>query len=137
MGRSVSTPSGALTIVYADVSALEGPFDYDDLIANISDELRAKYPTLDEADEWVGREDRAFLENKLAYVTVSEYCGLAAFCLVPKEINRYDENIEALSSNWVNKISKGFEKIIAGYADTYNKVGAFSNDEGVYERKAV
>lgn len=137
MGRSVSTPSGAAVIVYADVGSFEEDFEWDDLIENISAELRAKYPTLDEADEWLGREVKAFLENKLAYVTVSEYCGLAAFCLVPKEVNRYDEVIEALSNNWVNKIAKGFEKIVGNYADTYNKVATFSNGEGVYEKRTV
>lgn len=144
MGRSVSTPSGAIAVCYRDVSSFgydiddEGNVLYDNydwaiaedswdwFLDGITTDASNRWGSFYKSDEWVGREDRAILENTYAYIGVSEYCGLAAVWLLPK----YDE---PLAESWCARIAKNFNKMFGEYA----KVGTFSNGESVYEKIAA
>jgi hypothetical protein len=76
------------------------------------------------------------LENKRAAVTVSEYCGLVAVCLVPEYRDTYEtRDDDPLSLRWIAIIEVRFRKIVA---DTFGielaHVGTMNNGEGVFKR---
>lgn len=144
MGRSVSYASGSVAVCFRDVSSFgygideDGEVNYDDydswsaedswemFVEGIVYDAINKWSSFSPTDEWVGREDHAILENTYAYIGVSEYCGLAAVWLLPKEDN-------PLAENWCEQISKNFEKMFG----EYRKIGSMSNGEGVYEKIAA
>ena len=126
MARSVSTPYNARTIVYGNPE-IEDSWEFDDLIENLVDAIRARYPSLRAADRWLDREDRVILENGLAVVTISEYCGLVAVCLVPNEDN-------PLADRWADQIDAGFRDLVGPVLGTeLICVGRFSNGEAIYQ----
>lgn len=132
MGRSVSYASGSIAIAYQyldagqdengkDIEPDSDTFDY--VIDDIKEYSKSLWPSFENADEWLGREDHAILENRHAYIGISEYCGLVSVWLVPKEDNN-------LSVNFCLQIKDKFLKSFG----TLNKVGQFSNGEAVFER---
>jgi hypothetical protein len=130
MGRSVSTPTAhnIAAVAYRtwepeDEDLLD--WEWQDLLDWIKEAAQAQWPSLTECDKWLGREDRAVLENCHCYIGVSEYCGLVAVWLVDK-----DETI--LGNVWCAKIEEKFEELFA----TCRKLGTFSNGESVYEKVA-
>lgn len=104
---------------------------------NLAASLRAAFPSLRECDRWLGRgrsEDHAILENRHAAVSVSEYCGLVAVCLVPEPRSEY-ESSPMIAHHWCKQIEARFRKIVA---DTFGlelvHVGTFSNGEAVFRK---
>ena len=69
------------------------------------------------------------MANRHAWVGVSEYCGLVAFWIVAKD----DTGHEALSERWVAQVADRFTSTFS----TLNRLGTFSNGEGVFERIAA
>lgn len=139
MGRSVSTPSGAEVVVYSTFEcedADDAQWLWDDEVYNWKYEVKAAFPSLDFCDEWVGwgrSEDHAVLENKIAYIGVSEYCGLVALWVLPKE--DVNGNL-ALGINWANKIKEKFEACCDGWFGTsLVQIGRFSNGEAIFNAK--
>ena len=140
MGRSVYTPSGAQVVANIDVSDFEESFEWDDLLENLSAELKAKYPSLDVCEDWIDDEGCVFLNNRIARVGISEYCGLAAVWVLPVEESYYSDNsrLVELGTQWCNQIARGFLKVVGDVAGpVYKKVGSFSNGEGVYAKVEV
>ena len=142
MSRSVSTPSGAAVVVFAamDTTAShdeqgqydeEGmQFEWDNCIDNLRDSLTARYPSLSKCDRWLGREDHGILSNRHATVTVSEYCGLVAVCLVPTD--------EPMAGHWCEQIEPGFRKVVGEvFGGTLRKVATASNGEAFFEQVAA
>lgn len=87
--------------------------------------MKELWPSLYDADRWVGNEVRVFLENSVAEVSVSEYCGLVALCIAPKE----DEfGNTGLGKHWITQIEERFLSTFGAYA----RIGTFSNGESVY-----
>jgi hypothetical protein len=138
MGRSVSTPANAYLVAYCDwfnPTDEEGNpenrepenYDWDDYVEGVVEYAKELWPSLSSCGDrvWLGREDRALLENNLVYLGVSEYCGLAAVWVVPK-----DGDYEHLATRWCNQISAKFDKAFA----SLRKLGTMSNGEGVYQR---
>jgi hypothetical protein len=122
MARSVSTPSGASAVAYA---SFEGEsFDFSDCIEDARSVAMSKYPSLYESDKWVGREDRAILANTFCSITVSEYNGLVAVCIVPNE----DSN---LAANWCSKVD--LSKIAGCFGQALRRVGSASNGEAFFQ----
>jgi hypothetical protein len=126
MGRSVSTPRGAQVVTFDHYE----DDDYEDacawelMIECKQDRAREMWPSLRPCKEWLGCEDRAFAENRLAYIGVSEYCGVMAFWIVPKE------GAGALGEHWAAQVSERFCKEFG----TMAKVGHMSNGCGVYRK---
>jgi len=110
MARSVSTPYNAVKVSYA---AFEGddPYEWDDAVGYMQELAREMYPSLDTSNGWIDRENRVVLENTLARITVSEYCGLVAVAVVPKgDVDSYyaDEvRIANLAKRWCSKLNLG------------------------------
>jgi hypothetical protein len=102
----------------------EDEFGYDDLVEYVRSYFESKYPSLERISEWLDREDRAILENRLVYIGVSEYCGLVSVWVVPKE------DYPDLTAKFIKTITPYFEKV-----GELRKVGTFSNGEAVFEKK--
>ena len=124
MGRGVSVPSDAETVAYIDISELEKDYEYDEIILDIMEQLKDKMPSLQETNEWLGREDKVILENALAYIGVSYYCGLMSLWIVPKY------QYEQLAYNWISKIAHHVTKL-----GDLIKQGTMSNGVSIFERR--
>ena len=129
MGRSVSYANGSVAICYQDVSEIEDSWEWDDFIEGIQYRARKAFPSLDDCDQWPGREDHAILENSHCLIGVSEYCGLASIWLVPKDDGEYPE----LAQAWCAQVTPKFNKLFG----ELRKIGQFSNGEAVFERLAA
>lgn len=128
MGRSVSTPCNAVAVTYRDVTEIEDAeqFEYE-VIEDLREYAKTLWPSLTECDKWIGREDHAVLENGHAYIGVSDYCGLAAFWLVPKDDRDYGES---LARQWCEQVSAKFIKAFGNL----RCIGRLSNGEAVYQK---
>ena len=137
MGRSVSTPANAYLVAFCDWFNPEDEdgnpeerypehYDWEDYVDGITEYAKELWPSLSSCGDrvWLGREDRALLENNLVYFGASEYCGLAAIWVAPKE------GKEDLARGWCDQISAKFDKAFA----SLQKLGSMSNGEGVYQR---
>ena len=124
MGRGVSVPYDAEVVTYIDVSEMDDEYDFECMIVNIMEILRRKMPSLQDSDEWIGREDRTILENDLVYIGTSTYCNIMSLWIVPKEYHIQ------LAYNWINKV--GHHVLQLG--DLY-KTGTMSNGVSVYKHK--
>jgi len=116
---------------YADVYN-ESHCDWDWFMESIIDQFTTKYPSLGTCDRWEGNEDRIFLENELIELGVSEYCGLVSVSMRAKD-DFYSS--EAGKLNLAARMADYVGKWMDANIGDYNKVGTFSNGEGVYERK--
>jgi hypothetical protein len=104
---------------------------FDQIVEDFRSHLKHLFPSVEDADDWIGREDHVLAENRLARFGISEYCGLVSYWIVPKESGYYsDDQIEPLAKRWIDSIS---DKIVAAFGEL-TKVGSFSNGEGVYRR---
>lgn len=125
MARSVSIPTGALKVAYADASEIDESWEFDEAISNIRWSATRRYPSLRRCNDWLGCEDRAILCNDLCFITVSEYCGLVAISAVPR-----GDSKKAVA--WCEKAD------LADLADYFGPVliskGRFSNGEQVFIR---
>ena len=128
MARSVSYASGSIAVCYRDIGYLEEDYQWRDFVEWVQDTALDNWPTFKDCDYWLGREDRAILENRWAYIGVSEYCGLASIWLVPKE----PEGQIGLASKWCQSIIPTFKKT---YGELV-KVTTFSNGEAIFKRVA-
>jgi len=129
MGRSVSTPSGCSAVAYqhTDLDEFDLQEDWEWKIDDIRERVQALWPSFEECDEWLDREDHAVCENGHAYVGVSEYCGLTAVWLVVKGDSEHPELAEA----WCDKIAAKFEEEFG----SLNKIGTASNGESFFEAR--
>jgi hypothetical protein len=103
---------------------IEGEIDWREECQCWSDYARELWPSMWDADDWIGREDHVLASNTFAHFGVSEYCGLMAFWLVP----RGDYDRPALAERWC---AQQFPKLQKAFG-RFQKVGAMSNGEGVY-----
>lgn len=124
MARSVSIPRGAVKVAYV-ACYQEDEDGWDDSVDNLRWSLKNRYPSLRNYNKWVGREDRAVLENDHAYITVSEYCGIAAVCAVPK-------NDSKKAAAWCDKVELLDASCYLG--EPLISQGRFSNGEQVFAR---
>lgn len=112
--------------------------NWDDNMANLSSALCAAFPSLRKPpkDRWIGDENHVLLENSLAAVTVSEYCGLVAVCLVPERRDAYGLiEQDPLSVRWTASVEARFRKIVAEtFGIELAKMGTFGNGEAVFEQ---
>ena len=136
MSRTVSTPTDAQCVAYQDVRE----HDYDSFqwwLEDTTEYATSLWPSFRDCDKWLDREDHAVLENSLCYFGVSQYCGLAALWLVPKDYptDGYfsgNEYILPLAENFIRRIAPNFHKAFG----QYRKIGTFSNGEAIYEQIA-
>ena len=144
MARSVSTPYNAIETVYITFEPSDpedSQWEFRDLLQSIREIVRdgaswkklKGFPSFSTCDHWIDREDHAILENQHARVTVSEYCGLVAICLVP--IVKYS-NSNSLALPWCEKIADRFRKLLeSAYSGcALRSQGRASNGEQFFTR---
>ena len=78
MSRSVSYPSGCHAVCFRNVSPMDDQWVWQEFIEDLRTGARELWPSLEDCDRWLDREDHAVLSNIHAYVGVSEYGGLGA-----------------------------------------------------------
>lgn len=138
MARSVSFADGSAWVLYTHLDYDEDDDGYppelawDDFTVELLGRFKHAFPSLVECNKWIGREDRALLENGHAFIGVSEYCGLVSVWCVPKE-DLYG-NDSALAQRWAESIEAKAAKILAEFSDPLVKVATLSNGEALYQR---
>lgn len=142
MGRSVSTPYKAAFVLH---SVLPDDFDSDAWREDcecFAECVQERFPSMyaidwRSPDAWVGREDRALCENSFAYIGISEYCGLVALWILPKDPKWYaNAGWEALRDHWIDSVRGSFERIADGwFGRPCRHVATASNGESFYEYK--
>ncbi len=143
MGRSVSSPHNASAVAYQTIEVrdeddklVEMPDEHDlqwafeSLVEDLQEYAPTLWPSLRKCDEWLGREDHALLENDLAYMGISEYCGLVAVWIVPRTDRYGYESTANLCEAWCAQIEAKFLKTFG----TLRKLGTMSNGESVFKR---
>lgn len=132
MGRSVSYPTDATTVLFVQEEDPDDVFFFEDALEDFKSLMTEYFKSLGETDVWVGREDHAVLENNLAYFGISEYCGMLSLWVLPKE------NFINLSVNWTNQIADKFKKAVKNsFGEVYVKVGRFSDGTSLYEKDVL
>ena len=138
MARSVSTPSNCTAICYQDATHIEDSFEWDDFKSMIEEQVQSIFPSMDNCDKWLDREDHAIMENSFAYIGISEYCGLVAIWLKSKgdeyEGSYYadEARLANLADGWCNRVIPTFESTFS----EYERVATFSNGEAAYQKIA-
>lgn len=130
MGRSVSTPAGAISTVFLHRD-FEEQEDWGDFIDDVRRIVQEKYPSFVNCKRWIGREDLAILKNWHARVTVSEYCGIVAICMVPAD----DTDLPELADAWCRQVGAAWETYVASrYPTSLTPLGTASNGVTFYRK---
>jgi hypothetical protein len=101
----------------------------DEFVGNVLQDL---FPSVTETDRWLGREDHAVAENGLAYFGASEYCGILALWVVPKDDDYQD--IGGLANHWIDK---AWPRVEERYPHRLYRLGTMSNGESVYRKETA
>lgn len=144
MGRSVDCPSNALVRAFrtletgrvADEDDVEMGFElgewieeldaYDMLIEDIQETCKGRWPSLRDADGWIGRENRILLENNLVRVGASMYGNVVCVWIVPHD----DDVLAGLAQRWADRAVGDFCKFFA----EMNPIARASNGEVMFQR---
>lgn len=104
---------------------------WDDFVTELRTTLRRAFPSLEEVDEWLGREDLALLANRLVYIGVSEYCGLVSLWCVPVDDS-------PLVERWARAIETKVQTLWDGMATvrSLDLMGRFGTGEAVFHARA-
>jgi len=109
--------------------------DWEDFKSWLMDTAQEQWPSLEECDKWIGREDLALLCNSHVYFGISEYCGLVAIWMVDRRdtdgYQTYEEGERNLARRWVDQVADKFDALFG----EYNRLGTMSNGEGVFQVK--
>lgn len=105
-------------------------YDFNELIEDFRQHLKTLFPSVEEADKWIGHEDHILAENDLALFGMSEYGGLVAYWIVPASEHYDFARPRQLEERWIKSIA---DKFVAAFGEL-SKVGSMSNGEGVYRR---
>lgn len=132
MGRSVSTHRNAVATVFLHLE-IDEEFSWDDFIDDLRDNVIVpKYPSLENCNRWLDREDHIILQNCYCEVSVSEYCGCVAICLAPRDGD------DGWNEAWTCRAAKNFERIVtkAFKSSAMTRLGTMSNGESVFRKVA-
>lgn len=142
MGRSVNYLNNAEVVLYfpyeSENDGYMNQLNWNDLIRNLQNEIKAKLPSYNNCDDWDNRETKIILENSFCNIGISEYCGLVSLSVAPKEFDScYSDTVfkENFAINHAQSIKKTLEKVLANLSLTnLRKIGTFSNGEAVFQR---
>lgn len=151
MGRSVDYLNHAEYVIYftadwinehdkdEEYNVLQSQWNWDDFKSNLTALICKKLKSYNEVDKWDSNEVSIFLENELCEIALSEYCGLYSLSIRAKDdefYNSYEKVKNGLSKHHAIQIRNTLEKCLYDVGGTLlNRVGTFSNGEGVYELK--
>jgi hypothetical protein len=138
MGRSVNYLNNAEVVLYfpfeneyfenGEYNEYLSQMNWDDMVINISAEIRAKLPSYYKVDKWDNRETKIILENNLCVIGISEYCGLVSLSVAPRDSDNLD-SFSTFRDNFAvshaNQIEKTLRKILEDLGLTnLRKVGS-------------
>tara|TARA_B100000035_G_scaffold262119_1_gene233436 strand:- start:1950 stop:2375 length:426 start_codon:yes stop_codon:yes gene_type:complete len=138
MGRSVSVPRDA-EVFYLDLSEMFEREEWDendwDWLQEAIVDSFMQWPSVETAEEWIGREDHVLAKNGLAKFGISTYCNIASVWVVPIEEghNQYGDRIDItdLSKNW---IAKTWPKVKKRWPNRMERGGTMSNGVSFYRK---
>lgn len=110
--------------------------EFDWLLSQLKDDVLTAFDSAREDDTWLGREDRAIASNRFVWFGVSEYCGVVALWMAPKEAP-YDSprSWESLRDKWMAQAEPKFRKLAESVLpNPMLRLGVMSNGEAVYQR---
>jgi len=140
MGRGVAVPRDAVAVAYLDfdediVGKLlcfeedGGSYPdwayWEDFLGFVVSHVCSVAPSMYSSDTWLGDELRVVAENGHAYVGVSEYAGLVAVWVVPKEEGGL---AEAWAWQMADKLLEPFDRL--------RKIATASNGGSLFRRVA-
>ena len=129
MARSVLIHPCAEQVVYLQlepVDEFDAQWQWNEFIDDVRQQVREKFPAFAEADRWVGRETRVILESRIAEVSVSEYNGIVAVCLAPRDGNN------GMARAWCSR-AKFRDHLHAAFGESaLISMGTFSNGEQAF-----
>lgn len=135
MGRSVSYPHDSIVCFRTlNIGAGNGDdeeldyFDFDELIDDYRYLIRDLFPSMQDWDSWIGREDHAITRNGFCYFGVSEYCGLVSIWLAKRA--DLDGSVDAMADRWMAQVAPRFRKAFGAL----RHIGTASNGEAFFER---
>lgn len=151
MGRSVNYLNNAEYVIYftsdflngideeGNFSETEAMMNWDNFIYNLKYEICKKLKSYSPCERWGNSETSIFLENNFAEIGISEYCGLYSLSIQIKEdeYSDYQERArrENLGKNHIWQVKKSLENALLNCGvNLLNRVGTFSNGNGVYEK---
>lgn len=115
-------------------AAYQDEFDW--LMGQLKDDVLAAFDSAREDDTWLDREDHAIASNRFVWFGVSEYCGVVALWMAPKEAP-YDSprSWESLRDKWMAQAEPKFRKLAESVLpNPMRRLGVMSNGEAVYQR---
>ena len=132
MARSVSTPRDTAHVVHLDASEYDQD-TWGDFIDDVRYVLCDRFPSVTEDGGWIERENRIIASNAFAHFGVSEYCGLAAVWVAPREQGYCGEGATALRDRWIDQIGPSFDKLFSCWGNALRQIGRFSNGEALFQ----
>ena len=128
MARSVSVPFNAQRVLYVNLADFEDHHDLQDALADFSQAICRRYPSLQPARYWHGCEDLGLAESAHAVVGVSTFCGLGAVWVAPKQANR-------TCCTWVDSMKRGFimDAVREHLGQPLRKIATASSGEAFFE----
>lgn len=107
--------------------------EFDWLKETFKEDVLAAFHSAYEEDAWLDREDHALASNRFAYFGISEYCGVIALWMSPKE-NDYGL-YDGLRDHWLAQAEPKFRKLAESVLpNPLRLLGVMSNGEAVYQR---
>jgi len=150
MGRSVSYLNNADLVLYFNGDFLSGldedgeyneglaQINWEDFYSNLKYEIKKRFISYDDCDKWDNNETNIFLENELAEIGLSEYCGLCSLSVRAKDdefYNSYEKVKEGIAKHHVKQIEKSLVKCLENVGvEVLNRLGTMSNGIGVFEK---
>jgi len=111
--------------------AYQDAFDW--LLEDFQQEVLRVFPSAYGDDTWLDREDHALASNRFAYFGISEYMGVVALWMAPKD-NDYGL-YDGLRDSWMRKAWPKFKAMANSCVpDPMVLLGVMSNGEAVYQR---
>ena len=107
--------------------------NWDDFFGAISF-MFVKKLGLNYSKKWEGDDVKIFAENRFCEVGISEYCGLASVSIRINDAESYSEHSERVAKAYIEYLwGKALKLFDSEVRHTrLNKIGSFSNGEGVY-----
>jgi len=146
MSRSVALPSNPSSVWYYGLTEddyEDGSEFWGEFTTEIASALQHRFPSFAPPSKrtYMGDECRVILENEYGRVTVSDYLGCVAVCLVetecPTNYGAEFSRVMGLRERWLNRVSAAF---MATLDRTFGKgltpVGCMSNGGMLYRRTA-
>lgn len=110
--------------VYYDFYA---PEDWRDTQEWFVEQCQDMWPSLWETSRYPHDEVHTVLENNLIEISVSEYCGLTALCIAPR--NDIEDSLSGLAIHVAEQMEAKFDKAF----NTYYRVATFNDGTSMYE----